>query len=103
MTTPVDELRKKRHLLIQKFLDENADVLGITSTDDVGTGPFVLTDWCMVIHLRDLSVDDYSCDSNEVRAAFFRPGMGYSQKLGLIASFDEAARVPRALAPEEDY
>lgn len=90
-------LRNRRARLIQEFLDSHSDDLGVVSDDDVGDGPFMLTDWCLVLHLRDLSIDEWSGEPTEVRAAFFRPGMGYSQKLGLIAALDEGIRYPRTL------
>lgn len=95
------ELSHKRHQAIQAFLDENAELFGITETDDVGEGPFFLTDWGLVLHLRDMSVEDHTYEPNEVRAAFFRPGMGYSAKIGMIAALDEGIRFPRHMNDEE--
>lgn len=100
--TPRSDLNRRRHAAIQKFLDDNVDLFGITPADDVGEGPFMLTDWLLVIHLRDLSVDvETSGDATEVRAAFFRLGMGYSQKLGMIAALDEGVRFPRVVEDDD--
>jgi hypothetical protein len=96
------ELTKERHRAIAKFLDDNAELFAIKEVDDVGDGPYILSDWCLALQMRDLSVDDESGEPNEARAAFFRPGMTHSQKLGLIASLDEGVRFPRVLDEPED-
>ena len=98
----VDQIRVARIKLIEQFLADNAATLGVADVDGVGEGPFMLTDWCLTIHLRDMSVDDYSIEPNEVRAAFFRPGMSYSQRLGLLAALDEGVRFPRQCDGDAD-
>lgn len=96
------DLVKARHQAIQRFLDDNVDLFGIQEADDVGTGPFILTDWCLVLHLRDMGVDDDTQEPNEVRAAFFRPGMGYSQRRGMVVALDEGIQFPRAIVEDDD-
>lgn len=44
MSAETEALRIARVRAIEKFLDDNAGVFGVTATDDVGDGPFVLTD-----------------------------------------------------------
>lgn len=83
-------------------MDDNAELFGIQEADHISGTHFILTDWMLVLHMRDLEVDEYSDEANEVRAAFFRPGMGYSQKLGMVEALNEGVRFPRVLDDEDE-
>lgn len=96
----LEELRRKRLALIERFLEENQDVLGLNDVEkEDGAGPHVITGWCLIMLARDLGSDEY--DPTENIISFFGPGMTYSQKLGMLATADEMLRTPALYEADE--
>jgi hypothetical protein len=103
MISASDELKLRRHKAIEKFLEDHAELFGIQPADAIDGGPFIIRDWCVMMTQLDLDdLEEGTLFPCEVSAAFFRPGMTYSQKLGLIQSLDESVRNPRMLDDPDD-